>query len=226
MVIRVFVVAAVRLYREGLALILDQPCGIEVVGTASDAAEAVVMLRRLKQTPHVVLVDVAETDGISGIRRIFLALPGVRIVAVTVPEAEDDVIACAEAGVAAYVTREGSPEDLIATVVRASRGEALSSPAMTAALLRRISVLAGRAQGFSGGPVLTPRELQIAELIEQGLANKEIAARLQVELPTVKNHVHRILEKLGVHRRAEAASWMRAGGAATVASDPRHATDY
>ncbi len=223
--IRVFVVAAIRLYREGLALILDQQSGIEVVGRARDAAEAVVMLSRLEQRAQVVLVDVAEPDGISGVRRIFLALPGVRIVAITVSEAEDEVIACAEAGVAAYVTREGSPEDLIATIVRASRGEALSSPAMTAALLRRISVLAGRAQGFNGGPVLTPRELQIAELIEQGLANKEIAARLRVELPTVKNHVHRILEKLGVHRRAEAAAWMRAGGTALVVSDPRHSAN-
>jgi two-component system, NarL family, nitrate/nitrite response regulator NarL len=219
--IRAFVVAAVCLYREGLAMILDQQAGIDVVGTASDAAEAIVSLRTLERRADIVLVDVSEPEAISGIGRIRRAAPGTSIVAVTVPDAEHEVIACAEAGVVAYVTREGSHEDLIATVVHASRGEALSSPAMTAALLHRISVLAGRAQGFREGAVLTPRELQIAELIEQGLANKQIAARLQVELPTVKNHVHRILEKLGVHRRAEAAAWVRAGGAGMAAYGPR-----
>jgi two-component system, NarL family, nitrate/nitrite response regulator NarL len=218
--IRVFVVAEVCLYREGLAMILDGHGGIETLATASNAAEAIPKLRRLEPRADVVLVDVSERDGISNIRRILRALPGVCIVALTVHEVEGEVVACAEAGVAAYVTREASQEDLLATVVHAARGEALSSPTMTAALLRRISVLAGVAHGSRSRPELTARELEIAELIEQGLSNKQIAARLQVELPTVKNHVHRILGKLDVHRRAEAAAWVRAGGAGMVASDP------
>lgn len=219
--IPVFVVADICLYREGLVMILDRDASIKVLGAASEPAEAIAKLRGLERRPDIVLMDVAGDSGISGVRRVLQALPGIRVVALTVHEVEPEVVACAEVGIAAYVTRESSSVDLIATLVGASRGEALCSPSMTAALLRRISVLAGRGPGSRERMVLTPRELEIAELIERGLSNKQIAARLHVELPTVKNHVHRILGKIGVHRRGEAAAWVRVGGAQVAVANPR-----
>lgn len=211
--IRVFVVAEVCLYRQGLTLILHGRGGIEVVGGAADSAEAVTRVRALEPRPDFVLVDVSDPDGLLGIRRLLRALPGLCVVALTVPETEDSVVACAEAGAIAYVPRHGSTEEVVATIVRAAHGEAVCSPTMTAALLRRINILANGSNRGRRAAALTARELEIAELIERGLSNKEIGARLQIELPTVKNHVHRILGKLGVDGRAEAAAWVRAASA-------------
>jgi DNA-binding NarL/FixJ family response regulator len=215
--IRVFIVADVCLYREGLSRILSGRPNIDIVGTAAGAAKAVAELRMLEPKPDFVLVDLSEAHGISDIRRILRVLPGVRIVALTVHEAEDDVLACVEAGAVGYVLRDAGPEDLVGAIKRAADGEALCSPAITAALFHRVSVLASRANGSreagGRGAALTAREVEVVELIERGLTNKEIASTLQVEIPTVKNHVHRILEKLGVRRRAQAADWVRATSA-------------
>jgi ATP/maltotriose-dependent transcriptional regulator MalT len=87
----------------------------------------------------------------------------------------------------------------------------LTSPAVAAVLLRRVAALGGE-RGAGDGPALTRRERQIVGLIGRGLSNKEIAGTLRIELPTVKNHVHNILEKLRVERRAEAVSVARARG--------------
>jgi two-component system, NarL family, nitrate/nitrite response regulator NarL len=212
--IRVFIIADVCLYREGLATILDRHANVEVVGTAKCAADAIDKIRGLEPRAQIVLVDVSAPGGISLVSRILRALPGLCIVALTVKEVEHEVVACAEAGATAYVPRDATARDLVAVIESASRGEALCSPVMTAALLRRISELARPARGGHLSRMLTAREVEVAELIEQGLSNKQIAGRLHVELPTVKNHVHRILEKLGVHRRTDAAAWVRSGNLA------------
>jgi DNA-binding NarL/FixJ family response regulator len=190
---------------------------VEGLGTGRHIRVFIVAeVRALEPRPDFVLVDVSDRDGLLGIRRLLRALPGLCVVALTVPETEDSVVACAEAGAVAYVTRHACTEEVVATIVRAARGEAMCSPTMTAALLRRISTLANGSNGGRRAAALTARELEIAELIERGLSNKEIGARLQIELPTVKNHVHRILGKLGVDGRAEAAAWVRAASASMV----------
>jgi DNA-binding NarL/FixJ family response regulator len=96
----------------------------------------------------------------------------------------------------------------VATVVGAERDELVCSPVAAAALLHRVQ----KSAPSNGDAALSPREIQIAQLIERGLMNKEIALELGIELPTVKNHVHRILEKLGAHRRADAAAHVRRVG--------------
>ncbi len=131
--------------------------------------------------------------------------PNVKIVAIAVREIEHDIIACAEAGVTGYVPREASIADLIAAVMGAVQGELKCSPRIARSLFRRVSVLA-RAGAVTSGDLrsLTPREVQIARLIHQGMSNKEIALKLCIEVATVKNHVHNILEKLQVKNRREA----------------------
>jgi two-component system nitrate/nitrite response regulator NarL len=206
--IRVLIVAEIRLYREGLADMLREETGVDVVATASGADDAVRALR--EKHPDIVLLDVGIPDNAWLARALVAAVPGTLIVAVAVPEAEDSVVACAEAGVAGYVTREGSVEDVVAAVEAVARGEILCSPRMAASLFQRIATLALERSPESIESRLTNRELEILDLIDQGLSNKEIARRLTIELSTVKNHVHNILDKLNVTRRSEAAARVRA----------------
>jgi two-component system, NarL family, nitrate/nitrite response regulator NarL len=206
--IRVLMVAHIRLYREGLADMLREEPRIDVVGTASGADEAVAALR--EQEPDVVLLDMAIPDNVWLVRALVAAVPGTKVVALAVPEVEREVLACAEAGVAGYVTREGSIEDVVAAVESVARGEMLCSPRMAATLLQRVATLALERSPQSIESRLTRREIEILDLIDQGLSNKEIARRLTIELSTVKNHVHNVLEKLHVSRRSEAAARVRA----------------
>lgn len=205
----------VRLYSEGIRHFLEQQPGYRVVGVASRAAE---LLRQAEQRlPSLVLLDQALPGGLETLRGLRRLLPSCRVVALGEPEQEEALLAWAEAGVAGFVPRDASLEDLLQTVTAAGRGELHCSPQVAGQLLRR---LAARAEA---GPTslprlpLTAREAEIVQLIDQGLANKEIASRLGIEIATVKNHVHNLLEKLQVHRRAEAAARLRG-------RDPRRPT--
>jgi two-component system, NarL family, nitrate/nitrite response regulator NarL len=208
--IRVFVVADIRIYREGLTQLLAREPSLRIVGSAARQDQA---LARLRDTSvDIVLLDMAMAASTATIRAIARAVPRVKVVALAVTETDDDIVACAEAGVAGYVPRGGTSDDLIATVKSVARGEALCSPRAAATLLRRVAVLAAERPSVSARASLTPRQAEILELIGQGLSNKEIARRLCIALSTVKNHVHYSLEKLGTHRRAEAAALVRQDG--------------
>jgi len=122
------------------------------------------------------------------------------------PEDETQVLSCAQVGIAGYVTRDGSVEDVVAAIKAASRGEVHCSPKIAGSLFRRIAALSTERPGRTGNGVLTAREAQILKLVQEGMSNKMISRTLGIELPTVKNHVHSILVKLGIHRRAEAIS--------------------
>lgn len=207
MAIRVLIVGDIRLYREGLERVLRKAELITVVGTASGRGEATQRVQALN--PDVVLLDMAMAEAHVAIQEIAHIASDVKVVALTVPEIDSEVIACAEAGVAGYVTRQGSLNDVIQSIEAAAKGELRCSGRIAASLLRRVTVLA--AERSATGPVerLTGRESRILQLVDQGLSNKEIARELCIEVTTVKNHVHNILEKLGVHRRGEAAAVMR-----------------
>lgn len=205
--ITVLIVADIRLYREGLAQVLERQEQFHVAGTAADAEGALARLRA--SCPQVVLVDMAMAESLATVRAITDLAPDVKVLALSVAETEGDVFACAEAGIAGYVPRHGSLTDLVAALDSVARGEALFSPRMAASLLRRVAALAAQQPDGSLQFHLTPREREILRLLDEGLANKEIALRLGIEVATVKNHVHNILEKLQVHRRGEAAARMR-----------------
>ena len=205
--IGVFVVARVRLYREGLVAALGRSGSIEVVGVAADPAVALREVDRLR--PDVAVLDVAGAAGLELVRELRLAMPATRIVVLAIAEAPDDVLPWAEAGISGYLTCEDSLADLVDVVAAAVRGESRCSPEVSAALLERVHALASARPVSSGVSLLTEREREIAELLEERLTNKEIANRLQIELPTVKNHVHNILAKLEVRRRSDAAAELR-----------------
>ena len=214
--LRVFIVSDVRLYREGLADLLGRISRIEVVGATGSADEGIEQVRDLQ--PDVVLLDTG-TGGVAAAHYLLGPAPTTRVVALAAPESEEDVIALAEAGVLGYVTRDQSLDDLVMTIESVARGEMVCSPWMATILVKRVQALAADRPPPPNG--LTSREVEILELVAQGLSNKEIAARLYIELTTVKNHVHNILGKLGVSRREEAVARMSASFLSDRRSAPR-----
>jgi DNA-binding NarL/FixJ family response regulator len=203
--IRTVVLSDVRLYRDGLKMALSSFRSIEVVECGSYGSDGAAALARHR--PDVSLLDLLTIETLSTLRFFTEAVPETRFVVLALPELEQPILACAEAGISGFVTRDGSIDDLVATIESVARGEALCSPRVVASLLRRVSTLAAATP--STATTLTSREGQVASLLGEGLSNKEIAVRLSIELPTVKNHVHHIFEKLGVCRRAEAAAKLR-----------------
>jgi two-component system, NarL family, nitrate/nitrite response regulator NarL len=205
--LRVVVVAEVRLYREGLRDGLSSRDGLAVVGTAGSLEEVrrVVAVTR----PDVVVLDMATRDSLRIVTALREEEPAPKIVAFALDDTDRDIFACAEAGVAGYVPCEGSTDDLVATIVSCARGELICSPRIAALLFGRLRSLAAGGRGPAATFKLTGRELQIARLIDAGLSNKEIAQDLGIEVATVKNHVHNLLEKLRVTSRAEAAARLR-----------------
>ena len=205
---RVFVLARVRLYREGLADLLAHT-GIEVAGAGVDLDTCRAALSATQ--PDIVLLDVAGEDDVAAIRRLVTAQPGAAVVAFGLSGSSNGVLACAEAGARGYVTRDQSGQELIEVLESVVRDEALCSPEIEGALMKRVAALATSAPDDEDVH-LTRREFEIASLVEKGLSNKEIAQRLVIEVATVKSHVHNILEKLKATRRADAAAWMRVHG--------------
>jgi two-component system nitrate/nitrite response regulator NarL len=210
---RILVVGDVRLYSDGIAAHLDRSPGLSIIGVATDGPSAIAMTR--DGHPDIVLLDVAIADSMTLVREIRAAAPATRVVALTIPEVERAVVACAEAGVAGYVPRTASLDDLVVAVRSAAVNESIVSPSIANCLLRRIASLA-EDRATADTSALTVREVEIIRLIDQGCSNKQIAARLCIELSTVKNHVHNLLDKLGVHRRSEAAARMRRALASTA----------
>ena len=204
--VRVAIVDDTRLFREGLAHILTREEYVSVAGMAGPLDESLALVRDIR--PDVVLLRMATPESLQILRAIAEVTPA-KVIVLGVSESEDEVIACAEAGAAGYLLRDGSVADLVAAVQSVASGETLCSPRIAATLLRRVAALAAERQSLAVLAHLTRRETEIVELIDQGLSNKEIARRLTIEVRTVKNHVHNVLEKLQVHRRGEAAARVR-----------------
>jgi len=203
-----------RLFREGLAWVLAQQPHIAVVGSTATAAE---MLREIEQLhPDVFVVGLALPGraGLGEARQIREACAGVRILMIGLPPLESDILACIEAGAAGYLLQEASLQDLFRSIRTVATGEALCSPKITGLLFSLIAEHAHERERLWAGSVahLTPRELEIIALIEEGLSNKEIAVRLRIEVPTVKNHVHNVLEKLQLDGRREVVRYAREHG--------------
>jgi DNA-binding NarL/FixJ family response regulator len=200
---RVLVVIGIRLYREGLAQLLGAQDGFTVAGAESSGASAAMHLDRL--APDVALVEMG-VPGMEAISRALVSRPSpIPLVAIGMGESVSELLACAERGAVGYVTKDASVEELTGTIRRAALGECVCTPHVAGALIRRLATLALERTPGPSAPPLTRREREVAALMGEDLSNKEIATRLRIEVATVKNHVHNVLDKLQVHRRAEAA---------------------
>lgn len=198
---RVAVVSDVRLYREGLAALFRRIRECKVVASAEGPDEAAARVR--DGDVDVVVLDVG-TGNVAAARRLLAVTPGARVVALGGTDAPEDVIALAEAGVLGYVTSDYSLDGLGATIESVAHDEMICDPWIATLLVRRVQELA--ADRPEPRHRLTAREAGVLQLVADGLSNREIASRLHIELTTVKNHVHNILEKLGAKTRAEAVA--------------------
>ena len=201
--IRVGIVSDVRLYRDGIAQSLSSREVLHVMGTAPDRVGALTLGETLRE--DILLLDVAMADSLSIIRSLADELPDLKIVGFALDEVEDDIVACAEAGIVGYVSRDASLETLVEVLESASRNELICSPQIASRLLRRLAVKPGSV-GHPAEALLTRREREIWQALDRGLANKEIATEFGIEVTTAKNHVHNLLAKLEVSSRAEAAA--------------------
>lgn len=207
---RVFVIGGVRLQRDALGDRLAREPGIDVVGGAATVPAGVDDVRTLR--PDVVLVDTATVERPLAIRLILDGTNAVKVVALGVADTNGEVVALVEAGVTGYVGSEEPFDELVSAIESVAGGMTYCSPQLAVVLLARFASLAAERRSIAPAPRLTARELEILELIGEGLTNKQIARRLFIEVATVKNHVHHILEKLEVHHRSDAVARVRAAG--------------
>lgn len=215
--IRVIILHRNRLFRESLALILDQQKAISVVRAAAGFEWTDEEPTSLQ--PDLFLLDfgVPGRGGLEDGRRIRAISSEFKILMIGVPDSEVDVLACIEVGGASgYLHQNASVEDLVSNVRAVAAGEALCSPRIASLAFSRVSALARQTLEPRDDKLahLTRRELEIIALIEGGLSNKEIATRLHIEVQTVKNHVHNILDKLQLNGRREAARYAKEKGLA------------
>jgi DNA-binding NarL/FixJ family response regulator len=206
--IRALIVDDHALFRRGLEMVLAEEDDIELVGEASDGAEAVE--KAGEALPDVVLMDIRmpKSSGIEACRAMKEVAPSAKIVMLTISDEEEDLFEAIRAGASGYLLKD-IPLDEVADVVRAVHGgQSLINPSMAAKLLTEFAALARSEQAERTqqvpAPKLTDREIEVLKLVARGMNNRDIAKELFISENTVKNHVRNILEKLQIHSRMEA----------------------
>jgi len=198
------VVSAICFLRQSLVEILSHAPEVRVSGEAASLDRAVEVARATR--PAIVLLDAAFPGGTQSARIISSAASESSLIALGIRETEQEVLAWAEAGAAGYVPDTASVDDLIALIGQISRGEQTCPSNIAGSLLRRVAASHRAAAGAAAkppAPALTRREIEILSLLGEGLSNKDIARRLRISLGTTKSHVHNLLGKLGLPRRAD-----------------------
>jgi DNA-binding NarL/FixJ family response regulator len=203
--IRVVVVDDQEVVRAGFAALLATQSDFAVVGTAADGAEAIHVCR--EQAPDVVLMDVRmpTMDGIEATKRIVTGDgTGPRIVMLTTFDLDEHVFDALAAGATGFLLKDVTAERLFDAVRVVASGEALLAPTVTRRLIGQFARMRPSPRRAASLRVLTPRETEVLRLIAEGLSNTEIADRLVVGEETVKTHVSRVLNKLGLRDRTQA----------------------
>jgi DNA-binding NarL/FixJ family response regulator len=205
--IRVLIADDQQMVRQGFTVLLNAQPGIEVVGQAVDGLDAVVKVAEL--APDVVLMDIRmpELGGIEATRRITDATPQIKVLVLTTFDLDEYVYEALRAGASGFLLKDASADQLAEAVRVVAAGDALLAPGITRRLIAEFSRLNGTPRAPLKARVgeLTERETEVLALIAQGLSNAEIAEHLVVAEQTVKTHVGRILVKLGLRDRTQAA---------------------
>ena len=228
MAVRVVIADDQALMRAAFRTILET-AGILVAGEAATGDEAVALV--VRERPDVVVMDVRMpgSDGLSATARISREHPSVRVLVLTTFDLDDYLFGALDVGAAGFLLKNAAPEDLVAAVGRLAAGDAVLDPAITARVIARYRVT--RASEARGGirpdraraaalASLTSRERDVLALLAQGMSNAEIAASLSVGDATAKTHVSRLLTKLGVRDRLQAAILAHQNGVTSVPGEP------
>lgn len=212
-VIRVLVVDDHPVVRKGIKSLLVEEVGIQVVGEAVNGKEAIQQVENLD--PDVILMDLVmpEMGGIEAIQRITTAHPEARILVMTSFAADDKVFPSIKAGALGYLLKDSDPEDLVRMIRQVYRGELSIYPTIARKVIQELS---RPAQEPLTPEPLTERELEILQLLAQGVENKEIARRLVLREATVRTHVSNILGKLQLANRVQATLYALRTGLAKL----------
>ena len=190
--------------REALAVMLDLADDVDVIGTATNGAEALTVIA--EKAPDVVLMDLnmPVMGGVEATGRIREAHPDVVVLVLTTFDDDESILAALQAGASGYLTKEADRATILQAVRAASHGQTVLAPEVQ----RRLLTLASRpARPAAPEFALTARELEILELIGEGLRNPEIAAKLVISEATVKTHINNLFAKAGFHSRADAVRY-------------------
>ena len=203
--IKVLVADDHELVRHGLAMLLDSADDVELIGQASDGAEAVTMVAEFR--PHVVLMDLSMPgmDGVEATRRITSQYAGVSVVVLSSFSERRMVLEAIDAGAAGYLLKDGGMDDIVRAVRAAANGEAPLSPRAAQAILS--------ARPARQLPELSAREREVVELVVEGLKNKDVADRLGISEKTVKTHLTHVYQRLGVTTRSDMIAAFKASQA-------------
>ena len=207
--IRVLIADDQMMVREGFSVLLNAMPGIEVVGEAVNGREAVAKVREL--SPDVVLMDIRmpELNGIEATREIVAADSTSKVLVLTTFDLDEYVYQALRAGASGFLLKDASARQLADGVRVVAAGDALLAPSITKRLITEFSKLSDAPRLMPSAQAaysdLTERETEVLVLIAQGLSNAEIAERLVVAESTIKTHVSRILVKLGLRDRTQAA---------------------
>jgi NarL family two-component system response regulator LiaR len=203
-----------QLFREGLANILSNQPDFRVIGEAGDGLEAQIKARKLK--PDLILMDVSMPgcDGLEATQQIKAELPDTTIVMLTVRDEDEKLFEAIRNGAQGYLLKTIRSAEMLHLLRGAVRGEAAITPALGGRMLEEFRRVSQRAADFpADNPVaLTAREQEVLSLVAQGATNKEIAQQLHLSMHTVKSHMRKILAKLHLDRRHEAASYAQRQG--------------
>ena len=210
--IRVLVVDDHAIVRRGITALLATEPTIEVAGEACDGHEAVSEVERLR--PDVVLMDIVMPgmDGLEATRRIMASQPDTRVLVLTSFGGDDQVFPAIRAGALGYLLKDSRPQELITAIRQVHSGESSLHPTVARRLLQE---LAPAGQGAEGDP-LTPREVQVLQLVAQGYTNRQIGEELSISEATVRTHMSKILAKLNLGSRTQAALYALREGIATL----------
>lgn len=190
--------------RTGLEELLGSEDGIEVVAALGNGQEAFEAIG--EASPDVILLDISMPvmDGIEATRRIVEADPDARVVILTASDGRDQIMAAIDAGALGYLLKDAEPEELLEGIRAAARGEAPLDPRAARELIAQ--------RRRTQTPELSNRELEVLALVAEGMPNKRIAGRLEISEKTVKAHLTRVYERIGVSDRTQAALWARERG--------------
>lgn len=210
--IKVLPIIEVRLIANIFADVLGAEPDIAIVGCATNAKDGLEIIQEQALDVALVSVGLPDQSALKLVRTILDISPTTKVLALGLSENADDVLKYIEAGAVGYILKDSSFNNLVETLRSTQRGEAHVSAKIAGAMIERLSSLARLfstvENGITDGVRLTRREQQVLQCIGKGCTNQEIAALLLVEIGTVKNHVHNILEKLNVNNRDEAASYL------------------